>query len=36
MFLGMYPCTYAPSPGGEVVLHMGDEHDSYLLVPEVR
>jgi predicted acyl esterase len=33
MFLGMFPCTYAPSPAGEVVVHMGDGHDSYLLVP---
>jgi predicted acyl esterase len=36
MLLGMYPCAYAPSPGGEIVLHLGGEHDSYLLVPEVR
>jgi predicted acyl esterase len=36
MFTGMFPCTYAPSPKGEVVLHMGDDHDSYLLVPQAN
>ncbi len=32
MLLGMFPCTYAPSPRATVVLHFGD---SYLLVPRV-
>jgi predicted acyl esterase len=32
-FFGMYPFTYAASPGGTVVLHMGAEHDAHLFVP---
>jgi predicted acyl esterase len=35
MFLGMFPPTYAPSPKGEVILHLGDTHVAHLLVPEV-
>jgi predicted acyl esterase len=34
MFLGMFPCHYAPSPKAKVVLHLGGD-DSYLLVPRV-
>ena len=33
MFFGTYPCTYADSPSGTVILHMGDSHDAHLLVP---
>jgi predicted acyl esterase len=32
-FFGTYPFTYAASPRGTVVLHMGGEHDAHLLVP---
>jgi uncharacterized protein len=30
---GMFPSSYAPSPPGTVVLHLGGRHDSHLLVP---
>ena len=33
MFFGMFPGTYAPSPRGEVILHLGGERDAHLLVP---
>jgi predicted acyl esterase len=36
MLTGMFPCTYAPSPNGELILHMGAAHDAYLLVPQVQ
>ncbi len=32
ILLGMFPCSYAPSPSAKVILHFGDR-DSYLLVP---
>jgi predicted acyl esterase len=32
-FFGMYPLSYAPSPSGTVILHVGGEHDAHLLVP---
>jgi predicted acyl esterase len=35
MFWGMFPCAYAPSPNSKVILHLGDRHDAYLLVPQV-
>jgi len=35
MFLGMFPCDYAPSPRARVVLHLGDTHDAHLLVPQI-
>jgi len=34
MLLGMFPCSYAPSPRAKVVLHLGGD-GSYLLVPQV-
>ena len=36
MFLGMFPCAYAPSPNGTAILHLGGVHDAHLLVPLVR
>ncbi len=30
---GMFPSSYAPSPPGTVVLHLGGRYDSHLLVP---
>ena len=33
MFFGMFPVTYAPSPRGEVILHLGGHRDAHLLVP---
>jgi predicted acyl esterase len=33
MFFGMFPCGYAASAPAKVTLHLGDSHDSYLLVP---
>jgi predicted acyl esterase len=33
MFFGMFPCDYAPSPRGTVILHLGGDRDSHLLVP---
>lgn len=32
-FLGLYPFTYAPSPNARMHLHLGADHDSFLLVP---
>ena len=34
MLFGMFPCGYAASPTGKVTLHLGDTHDSFLLVPQ--
>jgi predicted acyl esterase len=31
--IGTFPVDYAPSAGGEVVLHLGGEYDAHLLVP---
>jgi predicted acyl esterase len=33
MFFGMFPYSYAPSPEGKVILHLGNGRDSHLLVP---
>jgi predicted acyl esterase len=33
MFFGTFPYAYAPSPAGKVVLHLGKDRDSHLLVP---
>jgi hypothetical protein len=33
MFFGMFPGTYAPSPSGTVILHVGGARDAHLLVP---
>jgi predicted acyl esterase len=35
-FFGMFPGAYAPSPSGEVILHVGGARDAYLLVPRTR
>jgi predicted acyl esterase len=33
--LGMFPGSYAESPAGTVILHMGGDRDAHLLVPRV-
>jgi predicted acyl esterase len=35
MFFGMFPCDYAPSPNGQVIMHFGGVCDSHLLVPQM-